>query len=699
MTVPTVTGLPVYPTAPRRELVEELHGLRIADPYRELEDAAAPATVAWCRAQEELFRAHRAGWPGLADLHRTLTGLLDTGSVSAPVTCGGLRFHTRGRPGADRPALVVTEDGAERTLLDPLALDPSGGTVLDAWAPSREGARIAVQTSTGGTEDSVLHVLDVATGAVLDGPVDRLRRSAIAWLPGGGAFYYVRRLPPELHPGEERYHRRVWLHRVGTDPAEDVPVFGEGRDPRQFYAVSVSEDGRWLIVTATAGASPGTEVRLADLAATGPERPDFSTLRLAADARTTATVRRGRLYLLTRDGAPRGRIETADPARPDDRTVLLPEDPEAVLEDLAVLDGPEPGRTLLAVTRTRHGVAEVTLHDAADGTRYDRAALPGAGAVGPLRTDPDGGTRVWFGYTDHVTPNQVLCHDAATGTTALWAAPEGAPDTGGAQVRLLVYPSHDGTPVRMFVVSPTGRPDRPRPTVLSGYGGFGASVLPGFAVQALAWVRAGGVYAFACLRGGGEEGEQWHRAGRRELKHNTFDDLDAAAAHLTAEGWTPPGGLALIGSSNGGLTVAAALTRRPDRYAAVVAVAPLLDMVRYELSGMGPSWSQEYGTAADPEQLAVLHGYSPYHRVRDGVRYPAVLFGVADGDTRVDPLHARKTAAALQAASSGPGPVLLRQEYGLGHGERGIGATVDLLADSLAFLAAHTGLPVDQQAY
>ncbi|MFD0531270.1 prolyl oligopeptidase family serine peptidase [Kitasatospora arboriphila] len=232
--------------------------------------------------------------------------------------------------------------------------------------------------------------------------------------------------------------------------------------------------------------------------------------------------------------------------------------------------------------------------------------------------------------------------------------------------------------------------------MLSGYGGFGASVLPGFAVQALAWVRAGGVYAFACLRGGGEEGEQWHRAGRRELKHNTFDDLDAAAEHLVAEGWTAPGGLALIGSSNGGLTVAAALTRRPDRYAAVVAVAPLLDMVRYELSGMGPSWSQEYGTAADPGQLAVLHGYSPYHRVRDGVRYPAVLFGVADGDTRVDPLHARKTAAALQAASSGPGPVLLRQEYGLGHGERGIGATVDLLADSLAFLAAHTGLPVDR---
>ncbi|MDH6578741.1 prolyl oligopeptidase family serine peptidase [Kitasatospora sp. MAP5-34] len=686
-----MTGPVAYPPAPRAELTEELHGHLVADPYRALEHPQDPRTAAWSTAQDVLYRQARSGWPMLGQLERRIGELLDIGTMSAPFAHGPRLFNTRQRPGQDLPSLVVAEDGRVRTLFDPLALDPTGDTVLESWSASLEGGRVAVQYSVGGTEDSVLLVLDAATGELLDGPIDRVRRSTLAWLPGGGSFYYVRRLPPELNPGQERYHRRVWLHRVGADPAEDVLVFGAGRAPEQFY--SVATDGRLLTVTATAGASPRTDIWVADLAEGTLERPLLRPVQEGVDARATPYPHAGSLYLATRHGAPRGRI---DLVAGGERRVLVPEDPEAVLEDFAVLDGPELERPVALVTRTRHALSEITVHDLATGEQLAEVRLPGSGTVGPLRTRQEPGCEAWFGYADHVTPSRALRFDARTGRTELWGAPEGSPST-GVKTTQVVCSSHDGTPVRMFVISPTGRPDRPRPTVLSGYGGFGASMVPGYAAHALAWAEAGGVYVVACLRGGGEEGEEWHRAGRRERKQNTFDDLDAAADHLVAEGWADPGRLALMGSSNGGLTVGAALTQRPEKYAAVGCIAPLLDMVRYERSGMGPSWRDEYGSADVPGELATLLGYSPYHRVRPGVRYPAVLFGVADGDTRVDPLHARKMCAAVQDASTGPGPVLLRRESGVGHGVRGVASTTALLADVMAFFADRLRLADEPQ--
>ena len=252
--------------------------------------------------------------------------------------------------------------------------------------------------------------------------------------------------------------------------------------------------------------------------------------------------------------------------------------------------------------------------------------------------------------------------------------------------------SADGTAVHLFVLSLEGAPSRPRPTVLYGYGGFNVSLTPGYSAQALAWVAAGGVWAVANLRGGSEHGEQWHRAGMREHKQNVFDDFAAAGEHLVAEGWTTPAQLGVFGGSNGGLLVGATTTQRPDLVAAVVCSAPLLDMVRYELFGLGRTWNDEYGTAADAEELGWLLGYSPYHHVVEGTAYPAVLFTTFESDTRVDPLHARKLAAALQHATSSAAPVVLRREVAVGHGARAVSRTVGLAADQLAFLAARTGL-------
>ncbi|MEU3224926.1 prolyl oligopeptidase family serine peptidase [Streptomyces sp. NPDC006976] len=691
---------PVYPAAPRTGPVEVLHGRPVADPYRWLEDPDDPATAVWGAAQDLLYAGEQARWPGREALRGRMAALLSGGGASPPVVRGGREFHLRRDPGRELAVLAVREGGRTRVLLDPLDADPSGSTVLDAWEPSWEGGSVAVQLSSGGTEQSVLRVLDAVTGAVVDGPVDRVRRSPVAWLPGGRAFYYVRRLPPERTGGR---HRRVYLHRVGTPADLDTEIFGAGRSETQYYTVATSPDGLLLVVGASEGTAPRTDLWTADLSTAGPDRPVLRPFQQGTDARTSVRVRSGGgpLLLRTTADAPRGRIAEARPdaTGPGRWRTLVGEEPGTVLGDVAVLDGPALERPLLVVVRTRHAVGEMTLHDARTGARTGSVPLPGQGTVTRLTARQDGGHEVWFAYTDHITPASVLHYDAVTGRLGPWAGgPPAAQPAEGVRVSQEVVRSGDGTEVRMFVMSPAGVPDRPRPAVLTGYGGFGASMTPGFTPQAVPWVRAGGVYAVACVRGGGEEGEEWHRAGRREHKHRTFEDFDAAAGHLLAGGWAAPGRLGVLGSSNGGLLAGAALTRRPELYGAVVCAAPLLDMVRYELSGMGASWREEYGSAGDPADFARLLAYSPYHRVREGVRYPAVLLAVFDGDSRVDPAHARKMCAALQWAGSGDGPVVLRTERGVGHGTRGVSRSAGLYADVMAFLAHHLGLDLTKDA-
>jgi len=388
---------------------------------------------------------------------------------------------------------------------------------------------------------------------------------------------------------------------------------------------------------------------------------------------------------------------------------LLPEDDEAVLEDFAILDGPQLGSApVLLASWTRHAVSEVTAHALADGAPLQDGRWPvvlaGVGSIGALVTRPEGGHEAWFSYTDHTTTPQIHRLDARTGEITLWARPPGAVTVPDVTSRQLTYTSPDGTAVRMFVIArrdavdPSDRPTAPRPTVLYGYGGFGVPLTPGYSAGILAWVEAGGVYAIANLRGGSEEGEAWHRAGMLGHKQNVYDDFYAAAERLIADGWTTPHQLAASGGSNGGLLVGAALTQRPESFAAVVCSAPLLDMIRYEKFGLGSTWNVEYGSVQDAEQFQWLAAYSPYHHVREGVDYPATLFTVFDGDSRVDPMHARKMCAALQWATSGTRPILIRAEGDVGHGARALSRSVALSADTLAFTARWTGLQLDPVA-
>ncbi len=686
-----------YPAAQRLDLVDDLFGRPVPDPYRWLEDPADPRTQAWSAAQDELARRTLDALAGRERWRRRLTELLAAGLVTAPVWRADRCFFLRRTAEQEHAVLLTLDpDGAERNLVDPGALDPAGTTTLDAWQPDKEGRLLAYQLSEGGDEESALRVLDVGSGEQVDGPLDRTRYSPVAWLPGGAAFYYVRRLPPEQVPeGEEQYHRRVWLHRLGTDPAEDVMVFGDGLEKTNYYAASVSWDGRWLTVSAAAGTAPRNDLWLADLAAAPPTAPDLRPVQVGVDAQSALHVGRdGRLYVFTDRDAPRGRLCVTAPESPayERWTDLVPEDPEAVLDDFAILDGPELADPQLLVARTRHAVGEVAAHRLVDGVPIRTLPLPGLGSLGGLSARPEGGVECWLGYTDHVTPALVLRYDATTGSVETYAEPPGAVAVPETAARQLSYHSPDGTEVRMFVLSRSGTPDRPRPTVLYGYGGFGVPLTPGYSAGILAWVEAGGVYAIANLRGGSEEGEQWHRAGMREHKQNVFDDFTAAARHLIDAGWTTPGQLGISGGSNGGLLVGAALTQHPELYAAVVCSAPLLDMVRYERFGLGQTWNDEYGSAANASELDWLLGYSPYHHVTAGTAYPAVLFTVFDSDTRVDPMHARKLCAALQDTTSADRPVLLRRERDVGHGARSISRTVELSVDTTAFLADQTGL-------
>ncbi|WP_188990934.1 prolyl oligopeptidase family serine peptidase [Saccharopolyspora thermophila] len=699
-------ALPSYPHADRDDIVENLHGHQVADPYRWLEDPADPRTRAWSAAQDELARSWLDTLPGREAIAERMRSLLSAGSVSAPVWRNGRAFFTRRQPDQEFPVLYVREpDGTERVLLDVTELDPSGLTTLDRWSPSLEGERLAYQISVGGDEESLLHVLDVTTGELVEGPIDRCRYSTISWLPGGEEFFYVRRLAPELVPdGEEQFHHRVWRHRVGTAPDKDLLVHGEGLDHTYYYGTHVSRDGRWLVI----GGSPGTARRdsvwIADLSASG----DVPELRQVVDTsdgfRVGAWVERdGRLYVLTTHDAPRWRLCVADPARPEPEhwTELIGEEPDSVLEAVRWFD-PGDGDPQLVVLRTRHAVSELALHDPATGRRTAEVPLPGTGQVTALSV-VDAATerdrdRLWIGWTDFATPPCVHAYSRATGRTELEQRAPGAVEVPAVHTRQVTYRSLDGTPVRMFLLTPIAEPDQPRPVLMTGYGGFSLSREPGYTPSALAWVAAGGVWALPSLRGGGEEGEEWHRAGMREHKQNTFDDFHAAAQHLVDEGWTTPDQLAISGGSNGGLLVGAALTQRPDLYRAVVCSAPLLDMVRYEQFLLGRTWNDEYGTADDPEELGWLLSYSPYHNVTEQTDYPSVLFTVFESDTRVDPNHARKMCAALQhATSADPAkrPVLLRRETEVGHAARSVSRTVGLATDQLAFLAEATGLALD----
>ena len=679
-----------FPPAPRTardNVVDDVHGAKIADPYRWLEADTSKRVGDWTDEQNERTRAVLDALPQRAGVARRLRELLAVGLLSTPRPIRGRIFHTR-REGEQKQSILYVRDsiGApDRALVDPNGLDPAGLTTLDWYYPSHDARYVAYGLSRGGDEMSTLFVIETATGMARPDRIPHTQRSTVAWVEGG--FYYtVHPAPGSVPAGDENYYRRVRFHRLGDDPAKDELVFGEGRPKEDILGVSTSPDSRWVLLIAYKGWAK-SDLYLLDRE--HPER-ELATVMEGRDAIAEGFVLDDRVWLSTNLDAPNYRIVAAPCEKPGDQEweTVISEGPD-------VIQGFDRTRDRIAVLRLVRATSRLTTHDLR-GADEREIVLPSLGAVEMVDGDrvSDG---VGYTFQSFTQPPIAFVADARTGEAqqvVRLAMPRGL-DIANIAVEQTTYPSRDGTPVTMFLVRRSDvRPTGAVPTLLTGYGGFNISRTPAYFPGAAAWVEAGGLFALPNLRGGGEYGERWHRAGMLGKKQNVFDDFHAAAEALIARGWTSSRNLAVSGGSNGGLLVGAALTQRPDLFAAVYCAVPLLDMLRYQNFRIARFWIAEYGSAEDPVQAEWLREYSPYHNVRAGVRYPPVLFTTAEGDSRVDPMHARKMAALLQAQSEDPeSVVLLRVDRDAGHGiGKPFDKQVDDLADQYAFLAWRTGL-------
>ncbi|MFE0548933.1 prolyl oligopeptidase family serine peptidase [Streptomyces pilosus] len=696
---------PVYPAAVRLPLAEKLNDRHVPDPYRWLEDEEDLACGRWLEAQKRLLAAHAPSWSSRSYFRALLGELQGLGGAQVPVATppvcrGALRFFLHRPRGAELPQLVVSDDremqaSAGRVLFDPMAADPGGLTFLTVWRPSWSGRLVACQLTRRGSESPELCVVDTASRRVADERLSLARPTPVAWLPDDSGFYYVTGAAGR---------RQVRLHLLGRGSSADLVVF---ETPHAHLSVAVSPDGRWLTVSSAPGAQTGNDLYLADLAARTAAGTGLRLIHHGSQERTSALLKsapNGLLYAVTDAGAPCGRVCRVDPDRPHYAawSTLITAGLEDLLTACTALTDPASGQTRFLVGTSHRGAARLALHDVA-GRRLADVPAPGTGpgTISGLSTPPGGGGEVFFTYTDFVTPPAVYRFSARQGRCRPYTPPgiDGTSTRPAASasvpspvVRHLTFRSHDGTEVGLYLIEPAALPEGPRPTILTAYGGFGALAAPAFSPTITAWVRAGGRYAIAQVRGGGEHGTAWHAAGSGVNKPSCFADFAAAADHLIDQGLTTPDRLAIKGSSHSGLVVAAALTRHPERYAAAVCSDAPTDMIRYPLMGIGPLWATEFGTPDDPEQLDVLLSYSPYHQVKPGTPYPAILLTGAHTDPRVGSAHIRKFTAALQYATTSPKPVLLRTEADVGHGQRTATRWADLTADTLAFCATHTGL-------
>jgi prolyl oligopeptidase len=681
---PTTDPQPSQTSSTRREdIVETIHGIEVRDPYRWLEDEKSPEVQAWMTEQDGLARAALAKLPGRDDIEKRLNELFYFDAISAPAHFKGRYFYTRKH--SDKEKMVVYwragENGPEKVLFDPNEWSKDGTKGLGGWWPSRDGKLVAYNVKENNADEAVLHIFDVDANKDLGDVIPGTKYASVAWQPDGKSFYYtwVPEVGAEVTVADRPGFAEVRRHQIGQPASNDVQVYPATKNPRTFVNSELSKDGHWLIVTIQHGWN-SSDVYYRDA-----RKPNaaWTPLAVGIEATFDVTPWKDKFYIVTNDGAPRYRLFKVDPLKPDRKgwKEIVPQG-DATLERATVVG------ERLALTYLRNASSELELRDL-EGKLVRKVALPGIGSSFGLIGNPDEDT-AYFSFTSFTEPQQIWKTSIKTGKVEEWAKIKLPLDTSSMVTEQIFYPSKDGTKVSMFIVR---KKDAVRngknPTILYGYGGFNVNVTPGFSSQRAYWIEQGGIYAIPNLRGGGEYGEEWHRAGMKLLKQNTFDDFLAAAEALVKEGWTSAQHLAIQGGSNGGLLVGAAMTQAPAHFKAVICGVPLLDMVRYHLYGSGKTWIPEYGSSEDPAEMKAIAAYSPYKRAVDGgpVKYPALFMDSADHDDRVDPMHARKFVAAIRHNQAGDAPVILRIERNAGHGGADlVKQQVDRAADQYAFL-------------
>ena len=692
------SGLAGPPKAKVAPVEDTVQGHKIVDRYRYLEDPNDPDTKLYVEQELSYTRAILDPLPGRDKINARLSQLLEIGTVGAPQMGGKYYFHTRREGTQNQPILYVREgvNGGgddrlaekDRVLVDVNKMSTDGTVALDWWFAAEDGKYVAYGTSASGSEESTLRIVESATGKVLPDTIDRTRFASVAWMKDSSAFYYTRHPKKgEVPDGEEVYHVKVFYHQIGSDPAQDPLIFGEGRKPQDVPSVTLSEDDRWLLIDVGEGWTK-TEMYLQDLQSKNPPLEITTGKDFLYDADFFA----GKLYITTNEDAPHFRVFVADASNPkrENWKELIPQT-DAVLQGASVTGG-----KLLA--QYEHNVASELKLFGLDGKKLADIPLPAIGAVFSASGRYDR-NEIFFGFQSFTVPPSIYRVDLTDVKSALWAKVD-APsiDPSAYDVRQVWYTSKDGTKIPMFVVSKKGiEKNGKNPTLLTGYGGFNISMTPTFDRSMFLWMEHGGIYAVANLRGGSEFGEDWHRAGMLDKKQSVFDDFIAAGEYLIAQKYTDRDHLAISGGSNGGLLMGAMITQRPELFRAVVCQVPLLDMLRYQNFQIAKLWIPEYGSADDAKQFDWLYAYSPYHHVKPGQEYPAILFMTGDTDTRVDPMHAKKMAALMQAeaknGSSKERPILLWIDTKAGHGQgKPVVKQIEERTDMYSFLFWQLGI-------
>jgi prolyl oligopeptidase len=687
------------------EPVEEtLHGVAITDRYRWLEgdnsDPAdqgkvTPEVAGWTDAQNSYTRTVLDNLPGRQALEARLRPLMEVGAVTRPIVRGNRYFFSKREGNQNQPVVYWREGykGANKVLIDPARLDDSGLTTVEWFSPSQDGKLLAYGTYRAGDEITTLHLLDVDSSRSLDLEIPDKTQSP-DWLPDGSGFVYQ-----NLKNPKDPYTGQVLFHRMGTDRRKDALLFRQYTKAENARLAttwgpfaSLSRDGRWLVL------GYWIDTKSNDLWLVDFDRflksgsIDKNVVTVGTDGQAFGTVVDGTLFIHTTKGAPRGRIVAASASQPGQAQWrdIVPERSDAIIDTVSF------GNGVIAVTYLKNASNVVEVFDF-KGKPLGVVSQPGIGAAA-VTAEIDR-TEAYLTFTSFTSPTTIFRVDLARPQAApeLWERPDVPVDPAIAEVEQVWYPSKDGTRISMFLVHKKGLPrNGDTPTMLTGYGGFNISETPAFSATLFQWVEAGGLYAVPNLRGGGEYGDAWHEAGMLSKKQNVFDDFIAAAEWLIANRYTNPQRLAITGASNGGLLTAAALTQRPDLCRAAIVGVPLLDMLRYQNFLMARYWVPEYGSAENPDHFPFLRAYSPYHHVKAGTQYPAVLLTAGEHDSRVHALHARKMAASLQAATaSDPAerPVLLWVDREAGHGQgKPLNLRIRDVADQRIFVMWQLGM-------
>lgn len=678
-----------YPETRKMDQVDDYHGTRIADPYRWLEDDHSPETAQWVEKQNNVTFSYLGAIPYRAALKERLLNLMNYARYGQPFHRGEYYFFAK-NDGLQKQSVWYVQkglDGAPEVLIDPNKLSEDGTTSLSFLVPSRDGKLVAYGTSAGGSDWKEIYVLDTASRKTLPDKVEWAKVTGAAW--AGDGFYYSRYDAPEdghLLSAKNENHK-VYFHRVGTPQSADRLIYEDPQNPLRFHTASTDDEERYLFIDISdrGKGKEGNALYFQDLREPGsplkPLIPDVGDFKYYL-----VDVINGWFYVQTDDGAPRGRLVAIHPDRPQrsEWKEIIPQTQD-VLEATSTAGGKLFAHYLQDVS-TRIKVFS------ADGKFENEVELPGLGTASGFGGFPED-KEVFYTYTSYNYPTTIFRYDVASHKSTVFRRPELSFDPTNYVVEQVFFRSKDGTRIPMFLVHKKGiTPSGNNPTLLYGYGGFNISLTPGFSSSTIALLEQGFVYAVANLRGGGEYGEDWHRAGMLQNKQHVFDDFIGAAQYLIDQKWTNKDRLAIQGGSNGGLLVGAVMNQRPDLFRVGLPAVGVMDMLRFHQFTIGWNWKPEYGSSEDPENFKNLLSYSPIHNVREGVRYPSVLITTADHDDRVVPAHSFKYAATMQAKVGPQNPVLIRIDTKSGHGASNLIKGIELTADLYAFVMHNLGV-------